>query len=83
MDIAMNITPKANRRRKNYSRRISIATAMASSGCSDAQSFRGIAMGHDRRAQNFLAAVCLAATVSYWYGSGLSGGSARDERDLP
>jgi len=34
--------------------------------CGRLEDFRRIATRYDRSAINFLAAVCLAATVSYW-----------------
>ena len=46
-----NIPPKANRRWKN---------------CFSPALYRGRATRYDRLATNFLAAVCIAATVSYW-----------------
>ena len=62
-----NIPPKANRRWKNcfspllYRNRNAIERMFGR-----LKDFRRIATRYDRLADNFLAAVCLAATVSYW-----------------
>ena len=62
-----NIPPKANRRWKNcfspylYRDRNAIERMFGR-----LKDFRRIATRYDRSATNFLAAVCLAATVSYW-----------------
>ena len=62
-----NIPPKANRRWKNcfsphlYRDRNAIERMFCR-----LKDFRRIATRYDRLATNFLAAVCLAATVSYW-----------------
>ena len=62
-----NIPPKANRRWKNcfspflYRDRNAIERMFGR-----LKDFRRIATRYDRLAINFLAAVCLAATVSYW-----------------
>ena len=62
-----NIPPKANRRWKNcfspflYRNRNAIERMFGR-----LKDFRRIATRYDRLAANFLAAVCLAATVSYW-----------------
>lgn len=62
-----NIPPKVSRRRKNcfspflYRDRNAIARMF-----NRLKDFRRIATRYDRLASNFLAAVCLAATVSYW-----------------
>ena len=62
-----NIPPKANRRWKNcfspflYRDRNAIERMFGR-----LKDFRRIATRYDRSAANFLAAVCLAATVSYW-----------------
>ena len=68
-----NIPPKANRRWKNgfspffyRNRNAIIATAMPLSACSVALRTPAHRYRYDRLAENFLAAVCLAATVSYW-----------------
>ena len=59
--------PKANRRWKNcfspflYRNRNAIERMFGR-----LKDFRRIATRYDRLAANFLAAVCLAATVSYW-----------------
>ena len=64
---APNIPPKANRRWKNcfspvlYRSRNAIERMFGR-----LKDFRRIATRYDRLAQNFLAAVCLAATVCYW-----------------
>ena len=64
---APNIPPKANRRWKNcfspylYRDRNAIERMFGR-----LKDFRRIATRYDRLAQNFLAAVCLAATVCYW-----------------
>ncbi len=65
--VAPNIPPKVNRRWKNcfspslYRDRNAIERMFGR-----LKDFRRIATRYDRLAQNFLAAVCLAATVSYW-----------------
>jgi transposase len=62
-----NIPPKVNRRWKNcfspflYRDRNAIERMFGR-----LKDFRRIATRYDRMAKNFLAAVCLAATVSYW-----------------
>ena len=63
-----NIPPKANRRWKNcfspsldHRNRNAIERMFGR-----LKDFRRIATRYDRLADNFLAAVCLAATVSYW-----------------
>lgn len=62
-----NIPPKANRRWKNcfspflYRNRNAIERMFCR-----LKDFRRIATRYDRLAVNFLAAVCIAATVSYW-----------------
>jgi len=62
-----NIPPKANRRWKNcfspmlYRNRNAIERMFGR-----LKDFRRIATRYDRMADNFLAAVCLAATISYW-----------------
>ncbi|WP_306891567.1 IS5 family transposase [Ancylobacter amanitiformis] len=62
-----NIPPKANRRWKNcfspalYRNRNAIERMFCR-----LKDFRRIATRYDRNAVNFLAAVCIAATVSYW-----------------
>ena len=62
-----NIPPKANRRWKNcfspflYRNRNAIERMFGR-----LKDFRRIATRYDRLSRNFLAAVCLAATISYW-----------------
>ena len=62
-----NIPPKANRRWKNcfspvlYRNRNAIERMFGR-----LKDFRRIATRYDRNANNFPAAVCIAATVSYW-----------------
>jgi transposase len=62
-----NIPPKANRKWKNcfspylYRDRNAIERMFCR-----LKDFRRIATRYDRLASNFLAAVCIAATVSYW-----------------
>jgi len=62
-----NIPPKANRRWKNcfspylYRDRNAIERSFGR-----LKDFRRIATRYDRSATNFLAAVCIAATVTYW-----------------
>ena len=62
-----NIPPRANRRWKNcfsphlYRDRNAIERSFGR-----LKDFRRIATRYDRSATNFLAAVCIAATVSYW-----------------
>jgi transposase len=67
MGAAPNIPPKANRRWKNcfspylYRNRNAIERMFGR-----LKDFRRIATRYDRLAQNFLAAVCLAAALCYW-----------------
>ncbi|MCP5074863.1 MAG: IS5 family transposase [Rhodobacteraceae bacterium] len=62
-----NIPPKKNRKRKNcfspmlYKTRNAIERMFGR-----LKDFRRIATRYDRKAQNFLAAIHIAATVSYW-----------------
>ena len=62
-----NLPPKANRKWKNcfspflYRNRNAIERMFCR-----LKDFRRIATRYDRNATNFLAAVCIAATVSYW-----------------
>lgn len=62
-----NIPPKTNRRWKNcfspflYRNRNAIERMFGR-----LKDFRRVATRYDRNAANFLAAVCIAATVSYW-----------------
>ena len=62
-----NIPPKANRRWKNcfspalYKGRNAIERMFCR-----LKDFRRVATRYDRLATNYLAAVCIAATVSYW-----------------
>jgi transposase len=62
-----NIPPKANRRWKNcfspvlYRSRNAIERMFCR-----LKDFRRVATRYDRLASNFLAAVCIAAAVSYW-----------------
>ena len=62
-----NIPPKSNRRWKNcfspylYRKRNAIERMFGR-----LKDFRRIATRYDRLAQNYLAALCLTATVSYW-----------------
>ena len=62
-----NIPPKANRHWKNcfspflYRNRNAIERMFGR-----LKDFRRIATRYDRLAQNFLAAICLAATLCYW-----------------
>lgn len=64
---APNIPPKSNRHWKNcfsphlYRNRNAIERMFGR-----LKDFRRIATRYDRLAQNFLAAVCLAATLCYW-----------------
>ena len=66
-DALPNIPPKANRKWKNcfsphlYRSRYAIERMFRRLKC-----FRRVATRYDRNAANFLAAVCVAATVSYW-----------------
>lgn len=67
MGAAPNIPPKANRRWKNcfspylYRERNAIERMFGR-----IKDFRRIATRYDKLARNFLAAVCLVATVCYW-----------------
>ena len=62
-----NIPPKANRKWKNcfspflYRNRNAIERMFCR-----LKDFRRVATRYDRLAVNFLAAICIAATVSYW-----------------
>ncbi len=62
-----NIPPKVNRKWKNcfspflYRNRNAIERMFCR-----LKDFRRVATRYDRNAANFLAAVCIAATVSYW-----------------
>jgi transposase len=62
-----NIPPKKNRKWKNcfspvlYRSRNAIERMFGR-----LKDFRRIATRYDRKAQNFLAAICIAAIVSYW-----------------
>jgi transposase len=64
---APNIPPKANRKWKNcfspflYRNRNAIERMFGR-----LKDFRRVATRYDRNATNFLAAVCIAATVCYW-----------------
>lgn len=62
-----NIPPKANRRWKNYFSPVLYRdrNAIERMFCR-LKDFRRIATRYDRLAVNFLAAACIAATVSYW-----------------
>jgi transposase len=65
--VMPNIPPNANRKWKNcfspflYRNRNAIERMFCR-----LKDFRRVATRYDRNAANFLAAVCLAATVSYW-----------------
>jgi len=67
MGAAPNIPPKVNRRWKNcfspvlYRGRNAIERMFGR-----IKDFRRIATRYDRLARNFLAAVCLVATICYW-----------------
>ena len=67
MGAAPNIPPKANRRWKNcfspylYRDRNAIERMFGR-----LKDFRRIATRYDRNAHNFLAALCLVATLCYW-----------------
>jgi transposase len=64
---APNIPPKVNRRWKNcFSPYLYRQRNVIERMFSRLKDFRRIATRYDRLAHNFLAAVCLAATVSYW-----------------
>lgn len=62
-----NIPPKTNRRWKNYFSPVLYRTrnAIERMFC-PLKDFRRIATRYDRPAVNFLAAICIAATVSHW-----------------
>ena len=64
---APNIPPKSNRRWKSCFSPVlyRVRNAIERMFCR-LKDFRRIATRYDRSATNFLAAVCLAATVSYW-----------------
>ncbi len=65
--VTPNIPPKANRKWKNcfspflYRNRNAIERAFCR-----LKDYRRVATRYDRNATNYLAAVCIAATVSYW-----------------
>ena len=62
-----NIPPKENRRWKNcFSPFLYRARNAVERMFCRLKDFRRVATRYDRLATNFLAAVCLAATVSYW-----------------
>jgi transposase len=64
---APNIPPKINRRWKNcFSPRLYRNRNAIERMFGRIKDFRRIATRYDRLAQNFLAAVCLAATLCYW-----------------
>ena len=64
---APNITPKANRRWKNCFSPVLYHDGNAIKRMfGRLKDFRRIATRYDRLAHNFLAAVCLAATICYW-----------------
>jgi transposase len=56
-----NIPPKANRRWKNC-----FSPVLYRNRNAIVKDYRRIATRYDRLATNFLAAVCIAAAVSYW-----------------
>ena len=64
--IAPNIPPKANRVWKSFSPVLYRARNAIERMFCRLKDFRRVATRYDRLAANFLAAVCLAATVSYW-----------------
>ena len=62
-----NIPPKANRRWKNcFSPYLYVIATPSRRMFGRLKDFRRIATRYDRSATNFLAAICLAATISYW-----------------
>jgi transposase len=62
-----NIPPKANRNGKTASRQSFTETATPSNGMfCRLKDFRRVATRYDRNAANFLGAVSIAATISYW-----------------
>jgi len=64
---APNIPPKANRRWKNcFSPRLYRDRNAIERMFGRIKDYRRIATRYDRLASNFLAAVCLVATVCYW-----------------
>ena len=60
-----NIPPKANRKWKNCFSPFLYRARIERMFCR-LKDFRRVATRYDRNAANFLAAVCIAATVSYW-----------------
>jgi transposase len=60
-----NIPPKANRKWKNCFSPFLYRNAIERM-FRRLKDFRRVATRYDRNAANFLAAVCIAATVSYW-----------------
>ena len=68
---APNIPPKSNRRYKpGFSPALYRDRNAVERMCGRLKDFRRISTRYDRRADVFLAAICLAATVSYWLGAG-------------
>jgi transposase len=64
---APNIPPKSNRIWKNcFSPRLYRSRNAIERMFGRLKDFRRVATRYDRLAQNFLAAVCLAATICYW-----------------
>ena len=67
MGAAPNIPPKINRRWKNCSSPVPCRDRNAIERMfGRIKDFRRIAIRYDQLARNFLAAVCLVATVCYW-----------------
>ena len=67
MGAAPNIPPKSNRRWKNcFSPILYLDRNAIDRMFGRLKDFRRIATRYDRLAQNFLAAVCLVATICYW-----------------
>jgi transposase len=66
-----NIPPKANRKWKNcFSPFLYRSRAAIERMFCRLKDFRRVATRYDRNAATFLAAVCIAATISNWYESG-------------
>ncbi len=62
-----NIPPKKNRKWKNcFSPMLYKGRNVIERMFGRLKDFRRIATRYDRKAQNFFAAICIAAIVSYW-----------------
>jgi hypothetical protein len=64
--VMPNIPSKANRNGRTASRRSFTETATPLSACSPGEGLQALRHALRWSATNFLAAVCIAATISYW-----------------